>query len=248
MPDPNSPVAVTAIVPAAGLGRRMGGSRKPFLEIGYVPVIVHSLLLLQSIESITEIIPAVRPEDTSEIQAMIERYEITKAVRVAPGGAERQDSIFNALQLVDCKACGIVLVHDAVRPFADAAMVMQLINAAADGFGAIPGVPVKDTVKLVGDDGFIESTPSREKLVAVQTPQAFPCDMLKRAYESAMVDGVYATDDAALVEKIGGQAGWRVKVIQGSYDNIKITTPEDLGIAEIIHARRTTARETGGTI
>lgn len=241
MSDLASPATVTAIVPAAGLGRRMGGSRKPFLEIGGVPVIVHSLLLLQSIESITEIIPAVRPEDMPDMRAMIERYEITKAVRIASGGAERQDSIFNALQLVDCaSACGIVLVHDAVRPFADAAMVLRLIDTAADGFGAIPCVPVKDTVKLVGDNGFIESTPSREKLVAVQTPQAFPCDMLKRAYESAMADGVYATDDAALVERIGGhagQAGWRVKVIPGSYDNIKITTPEDLGIAEIIWRR-----------
>ncbi|MBI5141921.1 MAG: 2-C-methyl-D-erythritol 4-phosphate cytidylyltransferase [Nitrospirae bacterium] len=219
-----------AIVPAAGLGRRMGGSRKPFLEIGGVPVIVHSLRLLQSIDSIIEIIPAVRPDDMPGIRAMIEQYQITKAVRIAPGGAERQDSIFNALQLVDCNVCGIVLVHDAVRPFADAAMVMRLIDAAAEGFGAIPGVPLKDTVKIVGKGNFVESTPSREKLVAVQTPQAFPCDMLKRAYECAMADGVYATDDAALVERIGG----RVVVVPGSYDNIKITTPEDLGIAEII--------------
>jgi len=223
-----------AIVPAAGLGRRMGGSRKPFLEIGGVPVVVHSLLLLQSIKSIAEIIPAVRPEDIPDMRAMIEQYQITKAVRIAPGGAERQDSIFNALQLVDCNVCGIVLVHDAVRPFADAAMVMRLIDAAAEGFGAIPGVPLKDTVKIVGKGNFVESTPSREKLVAVQTPQAFTCDMLKRAYECAMADGVYATDDAALVERIGG----RVVVVPGSYDNIKITTPEDLEIAEIIHRKR----------
>jgi 2-C-methyl-D-erythritol 4-phosphate cytidylyltransferase len=212
----------------------MGGSRKPFLEIGGVPVVVHSLLLLQSIKSIAEIIPAVRPEDIPDMRAMIEQYQITKAVRIAPGGAERQDSIFNALQLVDCNVCGIVLVHDAVRPFADAAMVMRLIDAAAEGFGAIPGVPLKDTVKIVGKGNFVESTPSREKLVAVQTPQAFTCDMLKRAYECAMADGVYATDDAALVERIGG----RVVVVPGSYDNIKITTPEDLEIAEIIHRKR----------
>ncbi len=227
-------MTVVALVPGAGLGRRIGPSaRKPFFEIGGLPIMAHTLKLLQSITAVTEIIPILRDSDMEDTLALVESYGIGKVRRIASGGAQRQDSVYNGLKLLE-DGTDIVLVHDAVRPFASRKMVEEIIQAASMGTGAVPGVPVKDTIKEVDDENFVASTLQRNRLVAVQTPQAFPCVMLKKAYDQAAAEGFLATDDAALVEHMGE----RVKIVAGSYENIKITTPGDLVLAESIYKKR----------
>ncbi len=213
------------------MGRRIGPSaRKPFFEIGGMPIMAHTLKLLQSIPSITEIIPILRDSDMEDTLGLVEDYGIDKVRRIASGGAERQDSVYNGLKLVAGET-DIVLVHDAVRPFASREMIEKIILEASMGTGAVPGVPVKDTIKEIDDNNIVLSTLRRNRLIAVQTPQAFPCLMLKKAYAQAAVKGFLATDDAALVEHMGEC----VKIVEGSYDNIKITTPDDLVLAESIY-------------
>jgi len=222
---------VVALVPGAGMGRRIGSSaRKPFFEIGGVPIMAHTLKLLQSITVITEIIPILRSSDMEDTFGLVEAYGIKKVRRIASGGAERQDSVYNGLKLLEDET-DIVLVHDAVRPFASRKMVEEVILEASMGTGAVPGVPVKDTIKEIDDNSIVLSTLQRNRLIAVQTPQAFPFLMLKKAYAQAAIKGFFATDDAALVEHMGEC----VKIVEGSYDNIKITTPGDLVLAESIY-------------
>lgn len=225
---------VVALVPGAGMGRRIGPSaRKPFFEIGGLPIMAHTLKLLQSITAITEIIPILRDSDMEDTLALMESYGIDKVRRIASGGAERQDSVYNGLKLLK-DGTDIVLVHDAVRPFASRKMVEEIIQVASTGTGAVPGVPVKDTIKEIDDGGIVSSTLQRNRLIAVQTPQAFPCVMLQKAYDQAAAEGFLATDDAALVEHMGEC----VKVVEGSYENIKITTIDDLVLAESILQRK----------
>ncbi len=225
---------VVALVPGAGMGRRIGPSaRKPFFEIGGLPIMAHTLKLLQSITAITEIIPVLRNSDIDDTLALVEQYRIDKVGRIAPGGAERQNSVYNGLKLLG-SSTDIVLVHDAVRPFASRKMVEEIILQASRGISAVPGLPVKDTIKEVSGDGIVISTLQRSRLMAVQTPQAFPFLTLKKAYDKAAAEGFFATDDAALVEHMGET----VKIVQGSYENIKITTAGDLALAEFIYKNR----------
>jgi 2-C-methyl-D-erythritol 4-phosphate cytidylyltransferase len=143
-----------------------------------------------------------------------------------PGGEERQDSIFNALKTLDGDS--LVLIHDGVRPLFPADLVQRLVSGLNSFDGIIPGLPLSDTIKTVGPDGLAVTTVNRDNLWTVQTPQVFPLQGIKRAYEQASVDGFYATDDASLVERAGGT----VRVIEGSRYNIKVTTREDLAMVE----------------
>jgi 2-C-methyl-D-erythritol 4-phosphate cytidylyltransferase len=168
-------------------------------------------------------------------QRLLEEEGFPKIRRIAAGGKERQDSVYNGLKQIEDKK-SIVLIHDGVRPLISPRLVEDLIKQMSDAIrkkekcdGIIPGVPVKDTIKET-EDGFVRKTLKRGSLWAVQTPQAFPCKKILKAYEEAAKEGYYATDDAALIERYGGT----VKVIMGSYANIKITTPEDLCIAEAL--------------
>lgn len=227
---------VIAIVPSAGLGRRFSKSaKKPFASITGRPVLVWTLQALAASEQITEIIPALRPEDMDAAKGLISQYKIEKIKRIAPGGAERQDSVYNALDLIGGDFNGIVLVHDGVRPLVTQRLIKESIDVLDAGFdGAIAAVPPKDTIKEAGEDGVVKKTLYRQALWSVQTPQTFRFKTLFSAYKAAMKDGASATDDAALVERAGG----RVKIIMGDYENIKITTPSDVEIAEAFMRRR----------
>ena len=219
---------VIAVVPAAGLGKRFGeGTNKPFATLCDKPLLLWALETLQNIPEITEIIPVVKEYDVTVCRKLFEEYSLTKIRQIAPGGRERQDSVFHGLNLIRDKAC-VVLVHDAVRPLIEPTVIRNALQQVHDCDGVVVGVPMKDTVKEV-KEGVVTKTPKRDLLWAVQTPQIFHFQALYPAYEKAMADSFYATDDSALVERNGGT----IKVVQGSYTNIKVTTPEDLLIAEV---------------
>lgn len=226
---------VTALIPAAGMGRRMGRTvAKQFLPLGDKPMLAHTLLAFQRASEIDEIIPILSKEDMEScLRDIIEQYHITKVKTLVVGGKERQDSVMNGLNKLE-KDASIVLVHDGVRPFVTHEMIKESIDHARKGECVAVGVPLKDTIKEVDDKQMVRNTLERSRLWAIQTPQTFPLKILKRAYEESYKRNAHGTDDAMLVERAGG----KVRVIMGSYENIKITTPEDLILAEEILKRR----------
>lgn len=232
--------SVVAIVPAAGLGLRMGGSvRKQFRRLGGVPLVVHSLRVLQASPLIDAIVLAVPQADLEFCRTeIVEAHRFDKVLKIVSGGEERQDSVRNALAAVSDEA-NVIVVHDAVRPFLTGEMVQDVVAAARAGGAAIIALPMRDTVKQVGPDGHIERTVDRKPLWLAQTPQAFRTAWLKEAHAKAQAARIQATDDAFLVE----WCGYPVKVVEGSGENIKVTRPEDMIIGEAILASR--AREIG---
>lgn len=226
----------TAIVPSAGLGRRFGPHmNKPFQNLGGKPLVVWSLEALESVEEIEEIIPVLKEEDIEKGVEVFKKYKLSKIKKIALGGKERQDSVYNGLKLVEDKNC-IALIHDGVRPLIEKALIQKAIKRMTevlqdreDCDGIVLGVPVTDTIKEVKRE-IVKKTLRRDSLWAIQTPQVFPYANISAVYERAIKEGFFSTDDAALVEKYGG----KIKVIIGSYRNIKITTPEDLIIAEYL--------------
>jgi len=228
-----------AIVPAAGLGRRFGHPiSKPFQELLGKPVIIWPLEVLESVDEITETVPVLRGEDMERGVKVFERYNLSKIKRIAPGGKKRQNSVHNALKLIEDKNC-IVLIHDGVRPLVEKSLIQEtihhmvkIIRNEENYAGVILGVPLKDTIKEA-EGGVVKKTLRRDSLWVIQTPQVFPYKKLLKAYEKATGEGFYSTDDSALVERYGG----KVKVLMGSYRNIKITTPEDLIISEYLLSR-----------
>lgn len=230
---------ITAIVPAAGLGRRFGASqKKPFAELDGIPLLIHVLKRLHTVSPIREIIPVLRKEDMGKGLELIEAYKLKKVKRIAPGGKERQDSVYNALCLV--KNGALILIHDGVRPLVSQELILRLLSEVSDKKnsidGVVSGLPVKETLKEVTDDGLVVSTARRERFWTIQTPQIFRINVLKKAYRKAYKDGFFATDDSALVERIGGN----VKVILGDPLNIKVTTPEDMEIVKYLLKRKVT--------
>jgi len=226
---------VTALIPAAGMGRRMGRAvAKQFLPLGDKPMLAHTLLAFQRSTDIDEIIPILSEDDMEHcLRDVIEAFHITKVKTLVVGGKERQDSVYNGISKLD-KDATVVVVHDGVRPFVTAVMIKECVDHARKGECVAVGVPLKDTIKEVGDDGAVRRTLERSRLWAIQTPQAFPARILKKAYEECYKNKFNATDDATLAER----AGNKVRVLMGSYENIKITTPEDLFLAEEILKRR----------
>jgi 2-C-methyl-D-erythritol 4-phosphate cytidylyltransferase len=224
-----------AIIPAAGLGLRMGGAvRKQFLPIGGLPLLVHSLRVFQSSPVIDAVIVAVPEEDLDYCRRkIVEPHGFTKVTQIVAGGRERQDSVRHALAGVD-ESVHLVVIHDAVRPFVTGAMVGQVVEAASADGAAIIALPMRDTVKQVGGDHRIERTIDRRPLWLAQTPQAFRRDWLVEAHRKAQAEGLAATDDAFLLEWMGHP----VRVVEGSGENIKVTRPEDLIMGEAILAAR----------
>ncbi len=220
------------ILPAAGQGKRMGaGKNKLLLELNGIPVLIHTLRVFEQDEACSGIVLAIHPQDKREFQALLTRYNVKKVINLVPGGKERQDSIYNALNSVETD--GIILVHDAARPFTLKEHIHRLTEMAAEAGAAILGVPAKDTMKKI-IDGVVVETVERSSLWAVQTPQAFRISLLKEAYEKADKDHFLGTDDASLVERLH----YPVAMVEGDYDNIKLTTPEDLFFAEAIIEKR----------
>ncbi|MBI5186088.1 MAG: 2-C-methyl-D-erythritol 4-phosphate cytidylyltransferase [Nitrospinae bacterium] len=220
---------ITALIPSAGSGLRMGGdTRKQYIHIHEKPITAHTLQRFQGLSEISQIILIVPVEDIPFCEReIVSRYNISKAVKVIAGGRERQDSVYNGIRALDGDE-DIVIVHDGVRPFATAEMIRESIRAASESGAAIVAIPAKDTIKSISSDGLVEKTVDRAKLWQVQTPQTFRRELLEEAYKKAMSEKFYGTDDSSLVERIDG----RVMVVQGSEFNIKITTPRDLILAE----------------
>ena len=219
---------VSVIFPAAGQGRRMkAGKNKVLLELGGKPILQRTLESFSGLPEVGELIVVTGREDMAEVRAMLEGAVGLKPWQLTEGSTERQYSIRNGLRLVSQEA-ELVLVHDAARPLISPAVIQRVIAGARQFGGAIAAVPEKNTVKIVNDEGMVVSTPPRKNLWAVQTPQGFKKAVLLDANEMAETEGFLGTDDASLVERIG----LPVKVVEGDYRNIKITTPEDMVTAE----------------
>jgi len=220
---------VVAIVVAAGVGKRFGeGTNKPFENLSGKPIFVWALEALEVLPEVGEIIPVIKEEYMEYAVGVLEQCHIPKVRRIAPGGKARQDSVFHGLSLVENHE-DLVLIHDGVRPLLEPHLVSYALQNFRDCDGVVLGVPVKDTVKAV-IGGEVKQTLDRQTLWSIQTPQIFRFETLYNAYEEAKKESFAATDDSALVERYGG----RVKVVTGSYENIKITTPGDLVVAEAL--------------
>ena len=226
---------VIAVIPAGGTGTRMGADvPKQFLPLGGVPMLLHSLRAFDRAPSVDAVILVVPHEEQRRaLTDVIERYGVKKVQKVIAGGETRQQSVYNGLKETDPDV-EIVVVHDAVRPFVTEDLIEQSIQAARKGGGAIVAIPMKDTPKQAGPDRQIQRTLDRNDLWLAQTPQAFRRALLLEAYEKAAIEHLQATDDAALVERLGHKVG----IVPGTWENIKITAPEDLVIAEAILVSR----------
>jgi len=232
---------IAAILPAAGLGTRMGAETpKQFLELNGTPIAILSLRKIASCALVTDIIVATRGDLIARLEEWIAREKFKQCVRVVKGGDSRQDSVACALREVP-NDTEIVLVHDAVRPFVTVEQIARVIEEARRCQAAILGIPAMDTVKevkrasLPEDVALITATVPRERVVLAQTPQAFAAKLLKEAFARAQADGVNASDEAGLVERLGHD----VHVVLGSERNIKITKPSDMDLARFYLERET---------
>ena len=226
---------VAAIIPAAGQGKRMGGGTvKQFLPLLGKPVLAHTLAAFEAAACITDVVLVVGDELVDACRNdIVAQYGFHKVRGIVAGGRERQDSVFNGLRSLG-PGYELVVVHDAARPLITPAVLERAVAAARGRGSVVVAVPVKDTIKLVDDQGAVRETPDRGRLWAAQTPQVFPFEALLEAHHKARREGFIGTDDAALVERLGRP----VYVLEGSPENIKITTPEDLLLAESILGRR----------
>lgn len=221
----------TVIIAAAGTGSRMkAGMNKQFIPMAGKPMLAHTLKAFQESEHIESIILVAGKDELCYCRKeIIDTYGITKADKLIEGGKTRQESVYNGLKAVSPK-CDIVLIHDGARPIVKPGLIKSCIEGA-ELYGAVTaGVPVKETVKVVSSENYVEYTPKRESIWVTQTPQAFRLELILKAHENALEKGITGTDDAFLAELMG----YKVKMIESYYENIKITTPEDLITAEAI--------------
>lgn len=224
-----------AIIAAAGQGKRMGSQvNKQYLTILDKPVLAYTVQIFQYHPAIDEIIIVAKEDEINFCyQEVVLPYKLSKVRKIVPGGKERQDSVYQGLLELPAE-CNLVVVHDGARPFVTQDIISKALAAAKSHNACIVAVPVKDTIKRVDDSEFVQGTLTRAELWAVQTPQVFQKQLLFNAYKKAREQGLSGTDDASLVENIGA----KVKVVLGSYENIKITTPEDIEIGCAILANR----------
>lgn len=216
-----------AIIAAAGRGTRLGGPvPKQYLDINGEPMLAKTLRRFSDADEIDHIIVVTNEEYVGCCGSIASRYRIEKMTAVTAGGAQRQDSVWNALKTLEdkCPDTGYVLVHDGARPFVSHRVIRNVLEAAADSGAATACVPVKDSLRRLDDDGISSSGVDRSMYFSVQTPQGFRLETLKKAYQKAFAEGFYGTDDAVLAER----AGYPVTLVEGEYGNIKITTREDM--------------------
>ncbi|MBT2583612.1 2-C-methyl-D-erythritol 4-phosphate cytidylyltransferase [Planococcus sp. ISL-109] len=222
----------TVVLPAAGSGKRMKANRnKLLLELSSKPIFIYTLEVFDRDPNCDGMWLAVKEDERQLIEDYVERYSIKKVKGYATGGAERQDSVRAGLEMVE--PCDIVLVHDAARPFISPAVISELVQQASESGAAIAGVPVKDTIKKVRD-GLITETVDRQDLWMIQTPQAFRYELLLEAALLAQADAFLGTDEAMLVER----TGHAVQIVESTYENVKMTTPDDLIYGKAILASR----------
>lgn len=223
-------VAKSLLIPAAGAGTRMRrATPKPYLKLDGLPILEHTIRRFLSLEGLGEVIISTS-EEYLEFTRELLRGVLPETLpgRCVLGGASRQQSIYNALQ--ESELSGLVLVHDAVRPFVKLSHIEACCKIAQEQGGAVLGVPVRDTIKRVDDDRLVLDTPKRSELWQSQTPQVFKKAVLEKAYERARADQFNGTDDASLVERLGE----KVQMVQGDFSNFKLTYPLDLRLAELL--------------
>jgi 2-C-methyl-D-erythritol 4-phosphate cytidylyltransferase len=222
---------VSAIIAAAGKSTRMNaGIGKQYMMLAGKPVLAHTIEAFEKIKLISEIIVVIGREDDSSFEDYIlSRFKFSKISAVVHGGSDRQASVYNGMQAVS-EESAVVCIHDGARPLVTPEIILNTITAAYETGAACTGVPVKDTIKKTGSDDIIEKTLDRSRLWSIQTPQTFKKEIIEKAHEIAAEEGFSGTDDSVLVERLG----YPVRMIMGSYKNIKITTPEDLIFAESV--------------
>ena len=224
------------IVLAAGRGKRMHTTvQKQYLLLCGKPVLYYSLKVFQDCPFIDELILVTGKDEIDYCQEeIVRKFNLDKVKKIVPGGKERYHSVYEGLKAAG--ECELVFIHDGARPFVDQGILERTRNAAEAFRACVAGMPVKDTIKVVGADGFAKETPERSSLWQVQTPQTFPYGRIREAYEKVMAQGDSAvTDDAMMLETAFGE---QVRVIEGSYQNLKITTPEDISTAELYLNRK----------
>lgn len=225
-------MSTVAIIPAAGVGIRMGGETpKQFLSVEGVPIFIHTLRKFTAADSIDEIFLALRDEEMDRAARDVDREHFIKPVRMVEGGATRQETVSRALAQAP-PSTEIVVVHDAVRPFIELEMIQRVVEAARKDGAAILGIPSVDTIKQVERQTILGTIP-RQRIVLAQTPQAFRYEVLTEAFARAAADGFNGTDESSLVERLGHT----VSVLMGSDRNIKITKPSDLPLARLYIAQ-----------
>ena len=224
-------------------GMSLGPSGNPlakqFTTVGGVPVLVRSLRAFAAVDSVAEMLVAVRPGEVKRVSALVEEAGLADKVRVVEGGEDRQSSVANALAALECEDDDVVLVHDAVRPLIDRATIERTIDAVVKHGAALVGLPAVDTIKQVertADGAIVTATIPRERVVQAQTPQGARSGLLRRAFAEAAADGFCGTDEASLLER----AGIAVSVVAGSAKNLKITLPGDIELAEFYLGSRLT--------
>lgn len=223
----NSKICV--LIPAAGEGSRLESSvKKPYLTLGQKPILARTIQQFEQNTGVDEIFVIVNEADFDICNTtVLEPYAFQKVRGLVAGGATRQLSVYNGMRALPADT-DFVIVHDGVRPFVTDETIFACLDAAAAWGAAVAAVPAKETIKIANAEGFIVETPNRERLWTVQTPQVFRKSLLAEAHRTAAEKQLAATDDAVLIE----QLGYPVKLVKGSYANLKITTPEDLRIAE----------------
>ncbi|MCT4542529.1 MAG: 2-C-methyl-D-erythritol 4-phosphate cytidylyltransferase [Vallitalea sp.] len=222
-------IQCTAIIPAAGRGTRMNKKKlKQYIELNNKPILVYTLQAFEKCNNIDNIILVVGEKEVDYcIKEIVEKYKFRKIIYVIKGGNERQNSVYEGLRHVP-DSTDIVLIHDGARPFINEKHIKETIGCAYKNGACVLGVPVKDTIKVINDN-IIVDTPKRDSLWSIQTPQTFKRELIKSSYEKAIKDKYVATDDSMIVEKY---SDINVKIVEGSYANMKITTNEDLIIAK----------------
>jgi 2-C-methyl-D-erythritol 4-phosphate cytidylyltransferase len=222
---------VGVVLAAAGGGLRFGGSiPKQFLEIAGTPIWMHALLPFSRNEWVDVLAVVVVRDVIDVVEDQVSLLRPEKVLRAVAGGALRQDSVRNGLEMLKEHRCDIALVHDAARPCVRMEMINSVLKAAVEFGAAIPAVKAQDTAKTVDEEMFSSSTVDRRNIWLVQTPQGFEAALLSKAFDRAAADGFVGTDESSLVERLGV----RVKIVLGRTDNIKVTTPEDFRLAEIL--------------
>lgn len=216
---------VGAVITAAGASQRMGGIDKMFALLGGKPLLARVIDVFQRCDAIDQIVLVLSQPNLERGQKLVSEHKWSKVSDICSGGQRRQDSVRNGLSHL--KNCHWVVIHDGARPLVSEDLIERGLDAAAATGAAIAAVPVTDTIKLAGENQLVQKTPERKNLWAVQTPQVFRFAIIDEAYHHAQND---VTDDAMLVEHLG----YKVKLYMGSYDNIKVTTPTDLALAEIL--------------
>lgn len=230
---------VGVVIPAAGQGKRMEmGQNKQFITLAGFPILVHTIKVFQSSKYISEIVIVGANDDLPIIEELVREYDFNKVTAVTQGGAQRQASVFAGVKTLS-SAIQRVVVHDGARPLLLLAELDRFLLDSINDMAAVMAIPVKDTIKRVDERGLVVDTLARASLRAVQTPQVFQRVLLEEAHRYAVVQGFFGTDDASLVEYLGHP----VRVVDGSWENLKITTPEDLWVAERIFQRRITPQD-----